>query len=42
MLTVHPSPVTALILNQETVQNNHKTYIQGLSKQKQNKIPNGD
>lgn len=40
MLTVHPSPVTALILNQAVALNN--TATQELSKQKLNKIPNGD
>lgn len=32
MLTVHPSPVTALILNQETVRNNHKYTYTGAVK----------
>lgn len=32
MLTVHPSPVTALILNQETVRNNHKYIYTGAVK----------
>lgn len=32
MLTVHPSPVTALILNQETVLNNHKHIYTGVVK----------
>lgn len=32
MLTVHPSSVTALILNQETAQNNHKHIYTGAVK----------